>query len=535
MRTKTLLIVLFILPFLSNGQEFFKIPVQLGSYSKYVNKSWGQVQVLDSTYCYNYNSGDWKEAWKKCITSRHWGTQGLPNEEVNYNFDDDLNSFVPVIYERTTFQNDSSLIPKEYFSKPFNSNINDWDNDTSYYFHFTGYYSKQFDEEIFRDKYMYKSYDYSTNNYTYGGKTIITLKDDTLYSQFENFDFNPATNKWKKYSKILFEYNSANYKQKMSTMLWDEPSQTYVNSDQEFYIFNNGNQIQRVEQDWNGSYWENTYKYVFEYGTNHELISSIEYEWDDLSSAWVPYEKFTYSYVAGLMTASIRQLWDDVSSTWENSSRITYSYNSSSLVTTELQETWTSGTWRNYYRNSYTYNSNNKLTSFIIEYWDNVSSAWIGSSKYTYAYDGNGNNTLYLYQNWDYMNSLWKNSHKTEYTYDSNNNNTLEIGYNWNNGLTVWEEDDKYVYYYSAFDATSINDIFSSNLGIFPNPTNGLINIDNPGDYTSITITDATGKVILEQENFMPQIDLRKYGTGLYVISMKTHYGITKTGKVIVQ
>lgn len=70
-----------------------------------------------------------------------------------------------------------------------------------------------------------------------------------------------------------------------------------------------------------------------------------------------------------------------------------------------------------------------------------------------------------------------------------------------------------------------------SNVSIFPNPTNGIINIDAEG-LEKVTVMNTLGQIIFS--NSGTQIDLSKYGQGLYFVQIQTDKGIT-TEKIIVK
>ncbi len=59
---------------------------------------------------------------------------------------------------------------------------------------------------------------------------------------------------------------------------------------------------------------------------------------------------------------------------------------------------------------------------------------------------------------------------------------------------------------------------------IFPNPTNGVINIKTNEQIEKITILDISGKIILETTN--TEIDLSKQKTGTYFVKIETENGI---------
>ena len=67
---------------------------------------------------------------------------------------------------------------------------------------------------------------------------------------------------------------------------------------------------------------------------------------------------------------------------------------------------------------------------------------------------------------------------------------------------------------------------------IYPNPTNGKINIETQEQIEKITILDISGKIIIETTN--TEIDLSKQKTGTYFVKIETASGIL-TEKIVVE
>jgi hypothetical protein len=71
---------------------------------------------------------------------------------------------------------------------------------------------------------------------------------------------------------------------------------------------------------------------------------------------------------------------------------------------------------------------------------------------------------------------------------------------------------------------------------IYPNPTNGIVNISSNGNELSeLTVKDITGKIVLVK-NFQSviSINLDNYGKGVYIVDVKNNLGFTSK-KISVQ
>ena len=85
-------------------------------------------------------------------------------------------------------------------------------------------------------------------------------------------------------------------------------------------------------------------------------------------------------------------------------------------------------------------------------------------------------------------------------------------------------------------DNVNVNETTQNEISIYPNPSNGVINITNNGtDKNSILVRDISGKVILStNSNVNATIDLTKYGKGIYIVEVSNSVG-TVTEKVTIQ
>ena len=80
--------------------------------------------------------------------------------------------------------------------------------------------------------------------------------------------------------------------------------------------------------------------------------------------------------------------------------------------------------------------------------------------------------------------------------------------------------------------ATSAKQLSADKTSIFPNPTNGKINIKTSERIENITVLDISGKIIIETTN--TEIDLSKQKTGTYFVKIETENGIF-TEKIIIE
>ena len=67
----------------------------------------------------------------------------------------------------------------------------------------------------------------------------------------------------------------------------------------------------------------------------------------------------------------------------------------------------------------------------------------------------------------------------------------------------------------------------TSNVSLYPNPTNGLLNIEGQGTM-HISISNLLGQKVLElNAEGNSSIDLSGYGQGIYLVRIVTENGVT--------
>jgi hypothetical protein len=61
-----------------------------------------------------------------------------------------------------------------------------------------------------------------------------------------------------------------------------------------------------------------------------------------------------------------------------------------------------------------------------------------------------------------------------------------------------------------------------TNLKLYPNPTNGILYIENSQNINieKITLTELTGKIVFEEKNHFLQINLQSFEKGVYVLNI---------------
>ncbi|MBN2727702.1 MAG: T9SS type A sorting domain-containing protein [Bacteroidales bacterium] len=486
------------------------------------------VQVLDSTIDYTYNSG-WEYTEKEIVNIRHWES-GYPWETLFYAFDGGVwNPFIKAHinwYDSITYQT--------YNLYPWNSFMLDWNPDALAHYSFAQHQTSQFGQ-VYNDVSFMMSYDFSVNQFTGGTKIRPTMHNDTLYDSYSLDDYNVATSLWEPNETYIFTYTPEGLIKTILHKAYNTITSSYENLRYQVSAYSGTNILLNVEQNWLVDHWENNVKTEYSYNGNNQISSKTKYIWNNITEEWDPEGRHLYTYSVNDLVNDTYQSYSGVS--YDYSYRNLYTYDVSGNMLSRQYDSYTGGVWVNGILYEYTFNSNNDRLTYKKSNWNSGLNTWVNSILNTYTYNANFNLTQQLYQSWDLGLLSWVNVEKYDYTFDANFNKTKKEFSNWDNIGGVWEYADKTEYFWSQYDANSVQEIFINPMNVFPNPSNGLININIENDiYNTLTICDNNGKTVLVKSinGREEQIDLTQYGKGYYMITLSNEYGESESRKLMV-
>jgi hypothetical protein len=322
----------------------------------------------------------------------------------------------------------------------------------------------------------------------------------------------------------------------------------------------NNNQTSYITQEWYGSEWVNVYQYIWTYNANNYQTSTLYQSWNGIN--WENDWKNTYSYDANnIRTGYLRQDWNG--SAWVDSYQYAYTYDANNNQTSSLKQTWNGSTWENSYLSTHTYDASNNRIYSLGQYWSG--NAWENSFQSTYTYDANNNQISEFEQVWN--GTAWENSYQSTFTYDSNNNQTSGFAqiwsgeawvnswqyattydtysfyitdtYKWWNdeGTEVIDGDSSYYYSHGVLGIDDLS-VQEGNIHIYPNPTNGKFTISSNSIINSIEIFNLLGELVPSDFTFNQQtsteIDISNAPKGIYFAKISTG-GKVYTRKIVVQ
>jgi hypothetical protein len=88
-------------------------------------------------------------------------------------------------------------------------------------------------------------------------------------------------------------------------------------------------------------------------------------------------------------------------------------------------------------------------------------------------------------------------------------------------------EDGVFMTYENNCEEDAVEETESNNVQVYPNPTNGLLNVSGNGTMC-ITVSNMLGQKLMEiTADDYTTIDLSQYGQGIYMLSIETANGVT--------
>ncbi|MBI4929865.1 MAG: T9SS type A sorting domain-containing protein [Bacteroidetes bacterium] len=292
---------------------------------------------------------------------------------------------------------------------------------------------------------------------------------------------------------------------------WDNMSRTNYSYDA------NNNLIQETIQNWNTSLssWDNFYQQLSAYDINNNPIQYIGQNWNTTTSSWDNSWKENDTYnVNNQLIQYIGQNWNTTTSSWDNSWKEDLTY-SSGVIISAIDYSWNVTTWDidTQYINIVWYQwtgdlNTSLIQSYTAQIWNGAS--WDNDYRDTYTYDAQANNTDYLSEVWQTSAWVTDYEYKNIFAYDANNNITQDIIQDWVQWLMAvrnyWRIDYSNYTLYSAIDESSSA---NGNILIYPNPSNGVFNVQMSGfenvQMNNIEVYNVMGEKMYSEKILNPK------------------------------
>jgi hypothetical protein len=368
------------------------------------------------------------------------------------------------------------------------------------------------------------------NNHNSLGKKSFKIKVDSM--TFLSFRANPIT--YPQTLRFYYDINGNNIKS-INSIYINNQNIDYVKTDNNF----NSNDQPTLEvfshKDTLGN-WFGGSKIISEYDVNGNRTLYKQIDWNPIDKIW------GYQYI------------------------IHYNYDSLNKVISQI-DTNHNGQDYSVYKTDYLYDDYGNILNSNMSRLQN--SIWTPNSKYDYFIDSVDMSIFSISSIWDEGINNYTKSSKQIYSFENNGKTKVISNYSWNNITWVlvtrdvftfndpefneeiaypagvsfikqpistilsqhrsdsnWQNIALQTYYYSPFKAsTSTSELTETNINIYPNPSNGIVNINTNEIIESINITDVNGKLIHHQTCNSP-IDLSQHVKGIYFMNIISEKGV---------
>jgi len=256
--------------------------------------------------------------------------------------------------------------------------------------------------------------------------------------------------------------------------------------------------------------WEASRRIEYTYDEEDNLIEIVGLNMDD-NGNWMNSQRTTYTYTEGRVTQAIWSLAFSSSQGWKDDYRLEYEYDTQDYLINTFQYRLYDQSGDLVARYAYDRDDEGKPLSYTISIWNPVDEIWSPFDRDNYLYDDVQN--LVTRTNERNIGDEWVNYSQGNFTYNN------DYGYDdlivdgtieqyrhqriysefsgWNPQLQEWNDvSGRSDYYYSSL-LTNIENATLSQLHIFPNPSDDVINFDlkNPTS-ANVKLYDAQGKYV---------------------------------------
>lgn len=142
---------------------------------------------------------------------------------------------------------------------------------------------------------------------------------------------------------------------------------------------------------------------------------------------------------------------------------------------------------------------------------------WILGYRFTMTYDDQGNLLESKSESIDQADAFIEYANRFTYTYDPNGNILEQIQqfYDFNTNEYQFSNRSVFGVY---LDVTGIESNANQVLSVFPNPTNGLLNITGIENASQFRVLDMQGRIVKEESGNTNQINVAELESGLYFL-----------------
>ncbi len=421
----------------------------------------------------------------------------------------------------------------------------------------------------------------SFSPYTLDGRqNSLELKqglDSVVTEYYDNED-------WIKYYLSEYAYNPKGFNsQSINHELNEEESEMVPMYKNDFFFDENGNvtSINHSRQEENSGSWEYSHKTTYAYDVDLNLTNYILYGRNESNTDWIPFHKVEFDFDSdsdGKVIKSRSYGWNELNNDWNFIGKEDFTYDENNYLVQRTSYSQMGDEWRNSRKTEYVndqdgntlqrtsfksldgvdwvYNSRDErvfnlsglVTKVTRADWIDSTNTWMYDIRQDYAYDTDENLTESITFAWDTVSNDWLYVSKVELAYNLNfvHEDILlptswpefSITYNimplYKNMLTevvyftkvdtTWKIEDREIYYYADRDVSSVSDLITDQVKIYPNPANDFISIEGFVNSGSVVadLFDQQGRQLLTQDvSESNRINVSHLKSGLYFCKIK--------------
>jgi Secretion system C-terminal sorting domain len=343
---------------------------------------------------------------------------------------------------------------------------------------------------------------WTNNAWLNGSKFSSTYNSNNLEVEYLKQVWNSGTNSWSPDLRLIKTYSTTN-------KIIQEDYYKYISGNWQALTATNysydaqDNVEKEIISDYDGftgQYIQNTKR---EYAWSAFGQASVaEYKFDPANNLWwgVTALQSFYNINTGKLFATISKK----DSTLKNDIKTEYFYDSATANLSELliSKADTGSLWKLSKQYTFDYNadSTRRSCSYNLLYLSN----WQPDSIAAYTYDAQKNLTSILHSVRN--NNMMNDAHVTSYKYDANNNNTYYL-YQDKFGSSLSNVAQTF-FYYNRYPLELSNQFRVSNISVYPNPANDLLNVQLQNKFDAqLMVCNLQGQ-LLQQTYITPDNDL---------------------------
>ena len=322
--------------------------------------------------------------------------------------------------------------------------------------------------------------------------------------------------------------------------LTEEITETYLdfweNESRIAYEYDfNGNVLEVLDQEWNGTSWEDALRVTYTY--EGDVISEDIYQYY-LDGQWVNIIKEVYNYNGDVWTVLV---WEWNGTTWTSSVLNTYTRDGNTIE--HIMQYMEGGAWQNDERYVYTLDFDENVTEILMQEW--MGAEWENYEKTTYTYEGGVYTEQYI-ENWNGV--TWDDEYYFTFDYDALGNakhgvcfasdgttwlpadGDIDMAYGYNaDAKSFWGSDVEMMY----VDLTAVEENAQvANIKVYPVPAENEIFIQADG-FQKAEIYSVTGQKLME--SILEKMNVGSLSQGVYLLKVYDRDGNSATQRVVVK